>query len=92
MFQEMSILRCHGETRSDVAIQLNHQPREAELLMVTQVSSEVAVARRRSNLSSWVAAPSFLGLAMTIMGVEFWAKPPLHRAIPGRAVSSRKRV
>jgi hypothetical protein len=34
----MNTHHCHGEKRSDVAIQLNHKPREAGLLMATRLS------------------------------------------------------
>jgi len=60
---------CHGGERSDVAIQLDQHTREAGLVMPTRVS--LAAAQRRSNPSSWIAAPSFLGLAMTREGVKF---------------------
>ncbi len=34
----MNTHHCHGEKRSDVAIQLDHHPREAGIAMATRVS------------------------------------------------------
>jgi hypothetical protein len=60
---------CHREKRSDVAIQLidcsRGLPQSPRLLAMTNEVSSFAEAQRRSNPATWMATPSFLGLAMT---------------------------